>query len=223
MRAADGPQGPSTGSERAATGRGRRTASGVWRWRHSSLRRTTDLVEAWVALAALLLIAVASPATGLAVGLRVNASLQHQVAQQHEERHETTGVVLRPVRATRTTGDAEVGAGYAGPVVVLARWTAHDGSKHTGRASTVLRAAEPGDTFPLWTDDAGRIVNRPVDARTATAQAALSGFGAFAVLASVAHCARLLVVRRLMQRRYARLDRAWARVGPEWGRTGAGG
>ncbi|MFJ2742413.1 hypothetical protein ACIO3O_22430 [Streptomyces sp. NPDC087440] len=195
----------------------------MWRWRHNPLCRRTDRAEAWVALLALVLIAFLAPAAGLVAGLRTNSALQHEVVQQHRERHGTTGTVLRPVREVRRSGDAEAGAGYAGPVTVLARWTAYDGSKHTGRASTVRRSAEPGDTFPLWTDDRGRIVNRPVDASTATAQAVLMGFGAFAVLAGLAHCVRLLVVRRLMHRRYERLDRAWAKVGPEWGRTGAGG
>ncbi|CAM5502325.1 hypothetical protein SSPIM334S_07791 [Streptomyces spiroverticillatus] len=203
--------------------RRRRTASGVWRWRHSPLCRPTDLAEAWVALVALVLIAVVAPATGLVTGLRANSALQQEVVQQQRERHETTGVVLRPVREVRHSGDAEVGAGYAGPVTVQASWTAYDGSKHSGPASTIRRSAQPGDTFPLWTDDRGRIVNRPVDASTAVAQAALTGFGTFAVLCGLAHCVRLLVVRRLMHRRYERLDRAWSKVGPEWGRTGTGG
>ncbi|MFJ6698990.1 hypothetical protein ACIQM4_23315 [Streptomyces sp. NPDC091272] len=220
MRAAEEP---SRAAERMWSARRRRTASGVWRWRDSPLRRGTDLVEAWAALVALLLIVLAAPAAGLAVGLRTNASLQHAARVQHHERHETQGVVLRPLRERRADGGAGTSTGYAGPVGVLARWTAHDGTRHTGRATTLNRAADPGDTFPMWTDGHGRIVNRPLDASTAAAQAALTGLGAAATVAALAHCARLLVVRRLMQRRYERLDRAWAKVGPEWGRTGAGG
>ncbi|MEU8888536.1 hypothetical protein [Streptomyces sp. NPDC048442] len=218
MRAA---KGPSRAAQRTRSARRRGTASGVWRWRDSPLCRSTDLAEAWVALAALLLIAVAAPAAGLAAGLRANASLQHAVRVQQQERHKTTGVVLRPLREQLT--EAKAGAAYPGPVGVLARWTAHDGSRHTGRATTLRKAAAPGDTFPLWTDGRGRIVNRPVDASTAAVQAALTGLGAAALTGGLAHCAGLLVVRRLVQRRYERLDRAWAKVGPEWGRTGAGG
>ncbi|MFI0980542.1 hypothetical protein ACH4SP_26485 [Streptomyces sp. NPDC021093] len=220
MRAAEGPP---WAARRTRSGRTRRTASGVWRWRGSPLCRPTDLVEAWVALVALLLIAFAAPAAGLAVGLRANASLQHAVRVQQQERHATTGVVVRPLRAPRADGGDGTGAGYAGPVGVLARWTAYDGSRHTGEATTLRRAAQPGDTFPLWTDDRGRIVNRPVDPATAAAQAALTGCGTAALVGGLAHGAGLLVVRRLVQRRYERLDREWAEVGPEWGRTGAGG
>ncbi|MFB9519172.1 Rv1733c family protein [Streptomyces cremeus] len=223
MRAADGPRGPATEARRVPSARARRTASGVWRWRHSPLCRPTDRAEAWVALVALVLIGVAAPAVGLVTGLRANASLQREVVEQHRERHATTGTVLRPAREGSRPGGAQAGAGYAGPVTVPASWTAPDGSARTGRVATVRGSAEPGDTFPLWTDDRGRLVNRPVTASTATAQAALTGFGAGAVSAGLAHCVRLLVVRRLMRRRYERLDRAWAKVGPEWGRAGTGG
>jgi hypothetical protein len=42
--------------------------SGLWRWRGNPLRRTTDLVESWVALAALLLCLVAAPVIGAFAG-----------------------------------------------------------------------------------------------------------------------------------------------------------
>ncbi|MFF0744684.1 hypothetical protein ACFYVL_30220 [Streptomyces sp. NPDC004111] len=204
-------------------GAGRGTASGVWRWRGSPLCRPTDRAEAWVALVAVLVIVLVAPLAGLFVGLRADARLQHEVRVQHRERHATTGVVLRAVRERTADGGVAVSTGYPGPVSVLARWTGHDGREHTGRATTLRRAAEAGDTVPLWTDDRGRLVNRPVDSGTAAAQAALIGLGAAVVPAALAHGARRLVVRRLARRRYARLDREWAEVGPEWGRTGTGG
>ncbi|MFI5804751.1 hypothetical protein [Streptomyces sp. NPDC051561] len=218
MRAADEPV--RNGRERPP---GTGTASGVWRWRHSPLCRPTDRAEAWVALFAVLVIALAAPVLGLLAGLRADTSLQHQVRLQQQHRHEARGVVLRTLRDQARRADDGAGTGYAGPVSVMARWTAYDGVEHTGRATTVRGAADPGDTFRVWTDDRGRITGRPADTATATTQAALTGFGAAALLAGLAHGSRLLVVRRLTQRRYARLDRAWAKVGPEWGRTGTGG
>jgi hypothetical protein len=79
-----------------------------------------------------------------------------------------------------------------------------------------------GDTFTLWTDRAGRIVNRPLDAATVQVHAALAGFGAALASAGLIECVRRLVVWRLMRRRFERLDRAWAKAGPDWGRMGAG-
>lgn len=194
----------------------------MWRWRGSPLCRPTDRVEAWVALAAVVLIAFVAPVAGLTAGVRTDASLQREVRLQHAQRHGTTAVVLKSARELRTGGE-EAGSGYPGPATVLASWTAYDGSRHTGRTTTLRRVAEPGDTFPLWTDDRGRIVNRPVDAAAARARAALTGFGAAVLVAALAHSGRRLVVRRLTRQRYELLDRTWAKVGPEWGRTGAGG
>jgi hypothetical protein len=51
----------------------------------------------------------------------------------------------------------------------------------------------------------------------------LLGIGAAAAAAGLVEGGRRAFVWRLTRRRYARLDRAWADVGPDWGRTGAGG
>jgi hypothetical protein len=193
----------------------------VWRWRGSPLCRPTDLAEAWAALVAGVLILLVAPASGLLAGVRADASLQHEVRLQ--QRHRVTGVVLRPLHGPRADGGTAAASGYPGPVLVPASWTAPDGSRCTGRTTTARGAAGPGDRFPLWTDGRGRIVNRPLEPATASVQAALTGLGAAVLVATLAHCGRLLVVRRLVRQRYEHLDRAWAKADPEWGRTDAGG
>ena len=45
-----------------------RAIRGLWRWRRNPLRRTTDLAEAWLAFAALLLVLVGAPVVGVVVG-----------------------------------------------------------------------------------------------------------------------------------------------------------
>lgn len=104
----------------------------------------------------------------------------------------------------------------------MAKWTAVDGSRHTGTVSTVLRTARAGDTFTIWTGRTGRIVGRPMDAATARVHAVLAGIAAAVSAGGLVECARRLVMWRLVRRRHARLDRAWAAAGPDWGRTGAG-
>jgi hypothetical protein len=56
----------------------------------------------------------------------------------------------------------------------------------------------------------------------ATTHAVLAGFGVTLLTAALAEGARRLVVWYLVRRRYACWDRAWERVGPDWGRTGTG-
>ncbi|MDJ0460278.1 hypothetical protein [Streptomyces sp. H27-C3] len=198
------------------------TAAGVWRWRHNPLRRTTDLVEAWAMLAAALLIALAAPAAGWMCGALANAALQESVRVQHQQRHLTTAVVVRTAPGPGPVVDPEVPSEHAARVRVVADWTAADGSRHTGAVTTTQRGVRPGDRFRMWTDERGLVVDRPMDTSTAGTHAAVAGVGAGAASVAIIEGGRRLVVRRLMQRRYARLDRDWARAGPDWGRTDAG-
>ncbi|MEW2257347.1 hypothetical protein AB0924_19370, partial [Streptomyces sp. NPDC047869] len=59
-----------------------RAIAGLWRWRRNPLRRATDLTEAWVALVALVLIAVAAPVTGTLIGVTAQDSLQRSAREQ---------------------------------------------------------------------------------------------------------------------------------------------
>ncbi|MCS0637015.1 hypothetical protein NX801_15360 [Streptomyces sp. LP05-1] len=207
-----------------------RAVAGLWRWRHNSLRRSTDLTEAWVALAALLLLlVVAVPALGWAAGARTDAALQRSARLQQEQRHATTARVLGPAPAGTKAVPAGGGRAQGAPVeqqvrkTVLARWKAPDGKARTGALTTARPTSHPGDTFRIWTDPAGRPTGRPLTAGTAREHAVLAGTGAALAAAGLVEGVRRLVVWRLHRRRYVRLDRAWAAVGPDWGRADAGG
>ncbi|MEV6652522.1 hypothetical protein [Streptomyces sp. NPDC051219] len=200
-----------------------RAAVGLWRWRRNPLRRTTDLVEAWVSLVALVLIVLAAPATGWSTGARVEETLHRAVRVQHEQRHHIAAVVVRSPRGPALSPHSDAGSEQPSRRRVVADWTAPDGSRHTGTVSGAPRASETGDRFRVWTDTQGRIVSRPMDRATATTHAALAGFASAAATAVLVEVARRLIVRRLVHRRYVQLDRAWAAAGPDWGRTGAGG
>jgi hypothetical protein len=199
-----------------------RAASGVWRWRRNPLRRSTDLVEAWVALAAVLLIVLAVPLAGWCCGTVTGRALDQAVRRQHQQRHATAAHVVRPLPGPSVSANPDGSPDGATRSRVLANWTAADGSPHTGPLITSALRDKPGDTLHIWTDDHGAIVNRPLDASTARAHAALAGIAAAAGAAGLVVGCENLVVWRLSRRRYARLDRAWAEAGPDWGRTGTG-
>ncbi|MFF5445749.1 hypothetical protein [Streptomyces sp. NPDC012888] len=201
-----------------------RTAMGVWRWRHNPLRRPTDLIEAWVACAALICVLVVAPAIGWISGLRVDSTLQQAVHQQRQERYLVPAVVVRPAATAPAGAVADPAAQRQVPhrTPIVATWTAPDGSVHQG---TVPAAEEPpraGERFRVWTDTEGRLVGRPLDPSTAAVHAGVAGLAAALGTALLVETVRRIVVRRLMHRRYIRLDRAWAAVGPDWGRAGAG-
>ncbi|KES04240.1 membrane protein [Streptomyces toyocaensis] len=199
-----------------------RAISGLWRWRHNPLRRGTDLAEAWVALAALLLAALAAPVIGCLVGAAAQDTLERSVRAQHRDRHLTTATVVRELDPSVLGVDPEAAAAGDPPVRVLAHWTAPDGTGRSGAVTTRLREPRPGDRFSMWTDRQGRVTARPLDTATATTHAVLAGVGATLVTAGLAEGCRRLIVRRMLRRRYVRWDRAWERAGPDWGRTGAG-
>jgi hypothetical protein len=199
-----------------------RTISGLWRWRHNPLRRTSDLVEAWLALATLLLILVAAPVIGSLVGGVAQDALQQSVRDQRASRHLVTATVVRKLSRSPLDTDPETTSARDLRSRVVADWTAPDGSGHHGSVLADLKSPHRGDHFRIWTDPHGRIAARPLDAATATTHAVLAGFGAAMLTAGAVEGCRRLVVWRMVRRRYARWDQAWDRAGPDWGRTGTG-
>ncbi|GAA0909235.1 Rv1733c family protein [Streptomyces thermoalcalitolerans] len=197
-----------------------RAISGLWRWRHNPLRRTTDLVESWTALTALLLVLVVAPVTGVLAGTAAQQTLQQSVRDQHRTRYEVTATVVKELN--RPEPDPELSPGQTMRTRVLAAWTAPDGTRRHGPVPTTLKDPKPDETFALWTDAHGTPVPRPLDPTAAATHAALAGVGAALLTAGLVEAVRRLVLRRLVRLRYAQWDRAWERMGPDWGRTGTG-
>ncbi|MCF4136589.1 hypothetical protein L1856_06370 [Streptomyces sp. Tue 6430] len=199
-----------------------RAIGGLWRWRRNPLRRTTDLVEAWVALTALLLMLLVAPVVGSLVGAVAQDALQRTVRDQRLSRHQVPATVVRELGGSMPESEPESVSGRDGRTRVVADWTAPDGTPHHGTVLAGLTSAHRGDRFFLWIDTRGRPVGRPLDSATATTHAVLAGCGAALLTAGIVEALRRLAVRQLVRRRYARWDQAWDRAGPDWGRTGAG-
>jgi hypothetical protein len=199
-----------------------RAIRGLWRWRRNPLRRATDLVEAWVALVALLLIVVAAPVFGSLVGAAAQDTLQQSVRQQHHDRHLVTATVVRKLGGPLVEPDPDATSAHYTRSRVLADWTAPDGTRQHGPALTTLKSPHKGDNFAVWTDQHGLITARPLDSTTATTHAVLAGFGAALLTAGLVEGGRRMIVWRMVRRRYARWDQAWDRAGPDWGKAGTG-
>ncbi|MEU2424399.1 hypothetical protein ABZ619_25850 [Streptomyces sp. NPDC007851] len=199
-----------------------REIRGLWRWRRNPLRRSTDLIEAWVALVALLLIAVAAPLFGAVVGAAAQGALQRSVRQQQHDRHLVMATVVRRLGAAPVEPDPDTTSAHDTRSRVLADWTAPDGSHRHGVVLTALKSPHKGDHFDVWTDPHGLITGRPLDSTTATTHAVLAGCGAALLAAGLVDSARRLIVWRMVRRRYARWDQAWDRAGPDWGKAGTG-
>jgi hypothetical protein len=197
--------------------------TGLWRWRRNPLRRTTDLVEAWVAVCALLLVVLGAPLAGWLCGTAADSSLRDTVRAQHRQRHVVSAVVV----STRGDGagtalDPESALPRDRDSRVVAVWHTADGSAHRGTVSGPRPGMRAGDSFTMWTDQRGTQVRPPLDATVADVHAGVVGAVSATVAALLALCARRLIVWRLVRRRHRRLDQDWAHVGPDWGRTGTG-
>ncbi|GAA3879907.1 hypothetical protein GCM10023084_36020 [Streptomyces lacrimifluminis] len=199
-----------------------RAIGGLWRWRHNPLRRATDLAEAWVALAALLLMLLVAPLIGVLVGGAAQDALQQAVREQREVRHLVTATVVKKLARSPLEPDPESVSPRAARSRVEADWTGPDGTQRHGKVMASLKSPHPGDHFTLWTDEQGRIAARPLDTATATTHAVLAGLGASVLSAGFVEGGRRLILWRMVRRRYARWDQAWDRAGPDWGRTGTG-
>ncbi|MGW2047160.1 Rv1733c family protein [Streptomyces sp. NPDC001858] len=199
-----------------------RAIGGIWRWRHNPLRRRTDLVEAWVALSALLLIVLVAPAVGSVVGAVAQDVLQRSAREQRKSRHEVTATVVREVDDAPPAVDPETATGRETRTRVVADWTGPDGTAQHGTVLAGLTTPHSGDRFEIWTDGQGRPTARPLDPAAATTHAVLAGFGAALLTAGAVEAGRRLIVWRMVRRRYTRWEQAWDRAGPDWGRTGTG-
>ncbi|MFE3516168.1 hypothetical protein [Streptomyces sp. NPDC059166] len=201
-----------------------RAVLGIRRWRHNPVCRATDRHEAWVALSALVVMVLAAPVLGWSVGSATDDVLARSVRAQHELIRPTTAVVVRASTGRpRFAADPEAAVtADSARTSVVADWTAPDGTPRTGTVSTGSARTTPGSHVRIWTDAQGRPAMRPMDTATAHTHAVLAGVGAALLAIGLTELARRSVVWQMMQRRYDRLDRAWAEVGPDWGRTGTG-
>ena len=183
----------------------------VRRWwpDRNPLRRTADRAEVAV-LAILVLVCLAgAPLAALAASHEVSttsgraeraqagwrpvpAVLQHSAPQQAQVRGQTS---LEPQ--------------------VTARWTAPDGTPHSG----VIYApggTRAGSTVMVWTDSAGQPTGLPLQPADVAARVAMAAALAAAAVAAVAACAGLLAHRALDRRRLAAWDARWYETGPQW-------
>ncbi|MEU2440508.1 hypothetical protein ABZ595_30650 [Streptomyces rubradiris] len=183
----------------------------LWRWRRNPLRRRADVVEAWVVLGAFLLTVLA----GVLVGLAAAGAVEHGLARERALRRPTVARVVTPVPAKSAAREDRASAGER--VWTEVRWTAVDGSSHTGRIR-VRSDSGPGTPVTVWTDPRGRLVDRPTSASEAALRATLIGLLVGVSAAAVPCVAGLAVRGRLERRRMRAWDTEWARLGPQWGR-----
>ncbi|GHI03891.1 hypothetical protein AQI88_08535 [Streptomyces cellostaticus] len=179
----------------------------LWRWRPNTLKRHSDVFEAWIVLVTWILALAVGALAGQAAAHSMDSALSARRAQVHA------------VSAVLTDGAAKAppaAGGYDdGRVWATVRWTTADGVVHTDRAK-VYPGAPAGSPVTVWTDGTGRIVSAPTTPTEGMLQTVLAGVLVAQVAGTAVWASGWLVRTRLVRRRLAEWDEEWKRVGPEW-------
>jgi len=173
------------------------------------LRRRSDIVEAWLAPAAIIVFLVLSPLVAGLVDIGVQAD--NAAAQRVQQSwHPVSAVLLRAAPGPQFSDNGANTWTEWTP----ARWTA-DGRHYTGNIP-VRAGARAGSTQTVWLDNAGH-VRTPAMTRPELSGAIATGILlALAALAIVIAAAARIARWWLDRKRIANWANAWMSVGPRW-------
>ncbi|WP_409467259.1 Rv1733c family protein [Streptomyces sp. HC307] len=184
----------------------------LWRLRRNSLRRRSDLLQAWIGLGLLLAALAATPIAMFPVGDAAYHHYTRTAQHQAETRHRTTAVLLEDARRHPEPGSAEAKKTRY-PTKV--RFT--DPNGHTHSATTDVQPALPkGSTIRVWAGTDGKITDPPLSPSQirsrAMGSAIIAALGVHATAAAAYGTASRIIHRRNL----AAWDTAWAETAPRW-------
>ncbi len=187
--------------------RAARAVRGLWPDRNP-LRRTMDRVEAVVVGGLVVTFLAGAPLAAVTVGHFAYSTASRTAYAQQAAWHRVPAVLLATVPAS----------GYDRyQATVRARWTAQDGTRHTGMIPVPL-GATAGHTVMVWVDAAGRLTGPPLQLSQVRGQAALAAMLAPIAVGLVLLCAGALAHSVLGRRRLAAWDADWQATEPQWTR-----
>lgn len=184
-----------------------------WRWRANPLRRRSDVVEAWTALAVAVLLLVGAPLAGVVVGGWARAEAQETAVSQRAERHSVRAEVVGRDSDSAPTMQSVRQHTYRTTV----RWTEPDGRERTA-AARVPGGTRDGDVVEVWFDSRGRSVAPPPDGFSVWQYTLTMGACATGGAAALILLGRAVVRQVATRRRLAEWEEDWARTEPEWSR-----
>nr|WSZ19827.1 hypothetical protein OH837_44265 [Streptomyces canus] len=193
-----------------------RTRVRGWRWRRNPLRRRSDVVEAWTALAVAALMLLGAPLVGVVVGWWAHDDARAVAAAQRSERHRVRAEVVGRVPDSLPS----VQGGRERSYRVTVRWTEAGGAAKTATAR-VPSGTDQGDNVDVWFDSRGRSVAPPPDDTAVwqhTVTMGACGAGATIAVLVLGHS---LVRGAATRHRLAEWERDWALTEPQWTRRRA--
>ncbi|MFG1665885.1 hypothetical protein [Streptomyces sp. Y7] len=184
----------------------------LWQWRHNPLRRSTDRLQGWIALALLLLVPFLGMVAMFTIG---DAAYRHYVttaANQRQTRHLTTGVLTHDAPRHPEPGSAEARKTRY-PATV--RFTDQQGRTRTARTD-VLPGLSVNSEVDVWVDADGSLTEPPLAAeqiRSRTMGWAILAFLAVAMAGGAVYGTAAHVLHR---RNMTEWESQWAETEPRW-------
>jgi hypothetical protein len=174
------------------------------------LRRGTDRAEAAIKASLLaVFLALAPVAVATAIHVAYTAT-DRNVQAEHSSWRQVPAVLLNS--APEVTGD---GISVQASAQVEARWTAPDGSRHTG-AVFASSGAPAGSTVMVWMDRSGHLTGPPLPRSAPAGRETFAATMTVIVMALVLACAGTVARRMLDRRRLAAWEADWAVTEPRW-------
>ncbi len=175
---------------------------------HNPLRRTSDVVEAWLLPAVIAVFLILSPlvAGTAAAAVRADNAAAQRATQSW---HQVPAVLLRAAPGPMWPGNTWL-------VWTPARWPA-GGRPHTGDVPAPA-GTKAGATVRVWLDRAGSVQVPPPALAYARDRVMVGMLIAVTALALLLAGLTLLIRRILDRRRLAGWAAAWLSVGPQWSR-----
>jgi hypothetical protein len=179
------------------------------RFDRNPLRRGSDRAETAIIGTLLAAFLVSAPFTAVTAGHWFRAVGVREQQAQVADWHKVPALLLKDAPA-----DSFVGYGPTA-VSALARWTAPNGSRHTGYVDAAA-GTRAGTTVATWADTSGRLTGPPLQPAQVTDRAALAAMLAPLIPAILLLAAWRLARRTLEKRRSAAWDADWRATGPHW-------
>ncbi len=179
------------------------------RFDRNPLRRGFDRAETAIVAGLLAAFFASAPFSAVTAGHWIHSASLREQRVQLAAWHQVSARLLKdaPADSFASYGPADTSA--------LARWTAPDGSRHTGFVS-VPAGSRAGTAVSTWMNAAGKPTGPPLQASQVADRAALAVMLAPLLPAVLLLAAWKLARRELDRRRSAAWDADWRATGPQW-------
>ena len=182
-----------------------RALRGLWPDRNP-LRRGIDRAEAGILAALLVTFLAGAPLAAMLAGRAAHGMASRQQHTQQAAWHRVSAVLLAAPQPTAYS-----------QAYTRARWTAPDGSPHTGDIAAPL-TARAGTTVTVWVNASGQLTGSPLQSSQVADRQLLAAILAPLVLGLILLATGGLAHRVLDRRRLAAWEAEWRASGPRWTR-----